>query len=147
MGRVHRVHCPRPAQAPRPRAPSACLPRAQRPAARLRLRLAAARPRAPARASACAPAARLRPPCACRSPARPPACGAPVRATPTRPALCRTPQRPLHGPAPQHARLCPSAPVRACCLAQRPCVRLMPSPAPCLCHCSPQYSLTIQIMQ
>ena len=113
--------------------------------------------RRPGRAPS-AQAARLRPllrtpraplpvPRACRSPARPPACSAPVRATPARPALCLTPQRPLHGPAPQHARLCPSAPVRACCLAQRPCARLMPSPAPCLCHCSPQYSLTIQIMQ
>ena len=71
MGRVHRVHCQRPAQAPRPRAPrapstclphvprapSACLPRAQRPAAHLRLRLAAARPCGRAPASARAPAA------------------------------------------------------------------------------------------
>ena len=84
MGRVHRVHCPRPAQVPRPRAPrapSACLSRAQRlPAARpvpcrapnalppacACAQLPLARARARARQRLCA---RQRP-CACR-PARP----------------------------------------------------------------------------
>ena len=96
MGRVHRVHCPRPAQASRPRAPrapSACLPRAQRPAARLRLRPAAARPRG----RACA---RQRP-CACR-PARPSTLA--LRATPAHAHLPRAPGTPS-----THARPTPAA--------------------------------------
>ena len=82
IGRVHRVHNPKPARAPRPRAPSACLPCALAP------RLPHTRER-PARQSAL---------CACATPAaRLPLAHASARAPAARPST--------HAPAPQKARL------------------------------------------
>ena len=107
------MHCPRPAQAPRLRAPRAQRPPAARPAP---CRAPAPSCRSPARARAC------QRPCACRSPARParvPLARASARLQRACPCHAREPSALPHAPAPQHARLCPSAPVRACCLAQR----------------------------
>ena len=106
MGRVHRVHCPRPAQAPRPRAPrapSACLPRAQRPAAGpAPCRAPSALP--PACAWAQLPLARER----ARQPApvRLPPC-APQHALRATPAHARLPSAP--GTPSTHARPAPTA--------------------------------------
>ena len=92
-------HAQRPAACPTPcRAPSAlpCAPR---------------RPLPPACACAQVPLARVRTPTQ-----RPPAARATL-------ALCAPARSPC---APQHARLRPSAPARACCLAQRRVVTQLP---------------------
>ena len=103
MGRVHRVHCPRPARAPRPRAqrpgraPSAQAARLPRPCCTL--------PAGPARR--CLPSARL-PPAPCRAPARPPA----RLPRPPAPASVAAPRaRALVVPAraPTHAQCLPHA--------------------------------------
>ena len=108
MGRVHRVHCPRPAQAPRPRAPrspSACLPRAQRPA----LRPCTLAPPVAARPRACARAAQRPSAHAAQRPS----------ATPARPTHARLPRAPCTPSTPStHApRALPAPAARP---AQRP---------------------------
>ena len=92
IGRVHRVHSPRPARGPRPLAPyapNACLPHALRacapPVARLQLARASPAP------AACAPSMRAHPPAHMRLP---PAC-VPHARQPAHPAPCPTP---CHGP-------------------------------------------------
>ena len=102
MGRVHRVHCPRPAQAPRPR-PGRAWPRAQRLCLASSARPAAPLPRAP---RARAPAARA--PCLPRAPAARHACRSPLPSAPRTPAQRPThaqPSAPAPSPAPQpHAQ-------------------------------------------
>ena len=112
MGRVHRVHCPRSAKAPRPRAA-----RAQR--------LPASRPapcRPPMSAPSCRSPACARPP----APVRLPLARASARLQRACPCHARAPSALPHAPA---AAARPSAPARAP-VPQRPCARLLPSPAP-----------------
>ena len=115
MGRVHRVHCPRPAQAPRPR-PGRAWPRAQRLCLASSARPArpaahAPRDRAPAARS---PAARA--PCLPRAPAARHACRAPLPSAPRTPspAPLRPAQRPRQRPCLRTSRA-PSACLRAPC--------------------------------
>ena len=114
MGRVHRVHCPRPAQAPRPRAcraPAAHAPGTCRPRALPRAR---ARPRAHARSPRLLPLAR-----ALQRPARPRPCR-PAPMPPARPTRhARAPQaflpaaRALHAQHARPARLASAQPVNS----------------------------------
>ena len=129
MGRVHRVHCPRPAQAPRPR-PGRAWPRAQRLCLASSARPAAPLPRAPrARAPAARAPAALR---ACRSSALPAArhaCRSPLPSAPRTPA-----QRPTHAqpsaPAPSLAPLRPAQrPSAHACARQCPVHKMGSSPS------------------
>ena len=134
IGRVHRVHTPRPAQAPRPHAPRA-------PAAP-----AAARPCACCSAPA---AARLLPRACCCAPARPPrepprCCRLPAERASTalralsRPPTARPAQRPsAHACAPACACCAPVPPASALATRPAPPVRAPSAPpAPSACSCS-----------
>ena len=123
-GRVHRVHCLKPARAPRPRAqrpgraPAASEPRALRAAAACQ-----ARPRSPS----------ARRPCRPRAPCVPPARLPLARAPTARPRACRYPA------CPSACCACPRAQARlpsslpraqhACLLRSAPPAHLLPSPA------------------
>ena len=134
MGRVHRVHCPRPARTPRPHAqaarpaprPRACHPANPAPHAPRAPALAAARaPRVPA-VSARLPARLLLPPAYARSPstcARPapyaPTCSLPPACAPHARQPVRPRQLPCLSTQPRAQRL-PALALRPARLAQRP---------------------------